>query len=149
MGTRYRGSKDERRALNAFINIMRAADTLMSRHSRRIAREGLTLTQFGALEALLHVGPMSQRELGAKLLKTSGNMTMVVDNLEKRSLVSRVRDGDDRRFVTVRLTAKGRRLIERIFPIHAAEIAKDVGHLSTDEQETLRRLCRKLGKRED
>jgi MarR family 2-MHQ and catechol resistance regulon transcriptional repressor len=107
MGTRYKGTQKEIRALNAFINFMRAADSVSSRLSRLLAKHGLTMSQFGALEALYHLGPLTQNELGKKLLKTSGNITMVVDNLEKRTLVKRVRSPEDRRSVTVTLTKEG------------------------------------------
>ena len=89
---------------------------------------------------------MSQTELGKKLLKSAGNITMVVNNLEKRALVQRKRDREDRRFIEIHLTAKGTRLVERVLPQHVAGIVDDFGRLSTDELEELRRMCRKLGK---
>jgi MarR family 2-MHQ and catechol resistance regulon transcriptional repressor len=149
MGTHYQGPEAERRALSAFINLMRAAETLSAALSRRVAAEGLSLRQFGVLEALHHLGPLPHCELGRKLLKTSGDITMVVTNLEKRGLVERQRDEGDRRVVTVHLTGEGRALIERMFPGHAAGITDDLSPLTPEEQETLRRLCRKLGKREE
>jgi MarR family 2-MHQ and catechol resistance regulon transcriptional repressor len=149
MGTHYQGPDAERRALSAFINLMRAAETLSAALSRRVAAEGLSLRQFGVLEALHHLGPLPHCELGRKLLKTSGDITMVVTNLEKRGLVERQRDEGDRRVVTVHLTGEGRALIERMFPGHAAGITDDLSPLTPEEQETLRRLCRKLGKREE
>lgn len=110
--------------------------------------EELTVSQFGVLEALLHLGPMCQRELGQKILKSSGNITMVVDNLEKQGLVIRQRDGEDRRFVTVHLTEEGSRLIGEIFPRHVAAIVEEMSILTAVEQEELGHLCRKLGRQE-
>jgi MarR family 2-MHQ and catechol resistance regulon transcriptional repressor len=107
---------------------------------------GLTVSQFGVLESLYHLGPMCQSDIGAKLLKSSGNITLVIDNLEKRGLVRRERDSDDRRMVIVSLTKKGRELIERIFPGHVAAILEEMSILTPTEQETLGRLCRTLGK---
>jgi len=119
---------------------------VVARLSHQLRDEnGLTVSQFGALEALLHLGPMSQRDLGTKLLKSSGNITMVVDNLEKRDLVERRREGNDRRVVTVHLTPKGRQLIVEVFPRHATLISDELEILTPEEQETLGRLCRKLG----
>jgi MarR family 2-MHQ and catechol resistance regulon transcriptional repressor len=89
---------------------------------------------------------MCQSDIGAKLLKSSGNITLVIDNLEKRDLVRRERDPDDRRMVIVSLTEKGRDLIERIFPGHVAAILAEMSILTAAEQETLGRLCRQLGK---
>lgn len=148
MGTHYRGTEEEERALNAFIALMRAGESVSARLAPDLVRKGLTVTQFGALEALLHLGPLCQRELGAKLLRSGGNITLVVDNLERQGLVSRERSGEDRRFVTVSLTSKGRRLIERVFREHLALIVAEMAVLSSREQEELRRLCRSLGLRE-
>ena len=72
-------------------------------------------------------------------------MTSVVEGLEKRGLVVRQRTEEDKRFVRVALTAKGRRLIQQIFPAHAERVTRRFGVLSEQEQEQLRRLCRKLG----
>jgi MarR family 2-MHQ and catechol resistance regulon transcriptional repressor len=97
------------------------------------------------LEALMHLGPLCQRDLGRKILRSSGNMTLVVDNLEKRRLVQRERSPEDRRYYSVRLTAEGERLIRGIFPPHARAVTETMGALSRAEQEELGRLCRKLG----
>ncbi len=145
MPTHYRGSKQEVQALNAYIPLLRAVDTLTSRGAARLEAAGVTPGQFAVLEALLHLGPLCQRELSQKLLRAGGNITMVVDNLEKQGWVRRVRGREDRRFVAVHLTAKGKRLIERIFPQHAAAVSKEMSCLTAAEQELLRRLCRKLG----
>jgi MarR family 2-MHQ and catechol resistance regulon transcriptional repressor len=148
MATKYKGTQQEIKALNAYINFIRAADSVSSRLSRFLGKDGLTMSQFGALEALYHLGPLNQNKLGKKLLKTSGNITMVVDNLEKRALVKRVRSPEDRRSVSVTLTKDGRKLIESIFPRHLGSILAEFGVLSAREQEALRHLCRKLGKQE-
>jgi len=149
MVTHYQGTEREVRALNAYIKLLRAAESVVARLSHALREEdGLTISQFGALEALLHLGPMCQRELGSKLLKSSGNITMVVDNLEKRGLVERRREGDDRRMVTVLLTPEGQKLIADIFPRHAALIADEMSVLTPDEQDTLGCLCRRVGLKE-
>ncbi len=90
MATHYRGTTAEIRALNAYIKLVRASESVVG-HIGQILRAGgrLTLSQFGVLEALWHLGPLCQRNPGLKILKSSGNMTMVVDNLEKRELVDR------------------------------------------------------------
>nr|NIP73420.1 MarR family transcriptional regulator [Gammaproteobacteria bacterium]NIR98346.1 MarR family transcriptional regulator [Gammaproteobacteria bacterium]NIV21028.1 MarR family transcriptional regulator [Gammaproteobacteria bacterium] len=83
MGTHYKGDPAEVAALDAYIKLARAAESVIARIHRRTA-SGLTVSQFGVLEALYHLGPMHQRMIGAKLLKSGGNVTMVIDNLEKR-----------------------------------------------------------------
>jgi len=146
MPTHYKGSKDVIRALNAYINLARASDSILASLSVHSEAHDLTLGQFGILESLLHLGPMCQVELGKKLLRSGGNITTVLDNLEHRNLVRRERQKDDRRKILIRLTAAGRRLITAYFPSHADEIAKEMSRLSPKEQEHLRSLCRKLGR---
>jgi MarR family transcriptional regulator, 2-MHQ and catechol-resistance regulon repressor len=145
MPTHYQGNKETVRALNAFINLERASDTVIGRLTPPLGAQGLTLGQLGVLEALLHLGPLCQHELAKKLLRSGGNITLVVDNLEKHGWVRRVRQQNDRRMIQIQLTPAGRRLISRVFPAHARAIAAEMSRLSAGEQEMLRRLCRKLG----
>lgn len=145
MGTHYRGRAVEVRALNAYIKLMRASDSVTAALERRLAPLELTEGQLGLMEVLLHLGPRSQREIGGKLFRSDGNVVMVVDNLERRGLVRRERDQEDRRRVIVSLTAEGRRLIERIFPDHVAAIVAAFAVLRPAEQEELGRLCKTLG----
>ncbi|MGH9573273.1 MAG: MarR family winged helix-turn-helix transcriptional regulator [Candidatus Acidiferrales bacterium] len=145
MPTHYKGTAEEERALSAFINFMRAADSVVARLDAHIEMGGLTHGQFAVLEALLHLGPLNQCDLARKLLRSGGNVTVVIDNLEKRGFVRRERQKHDRRMVVVSLTPAGRRLIARIFPKHAAAITAEMSRLSAEQQDTLRALCRKLG----
>lgn len=146
MGTHYKGTPREVRALNAFIKLNRAAESLGARLAEQLARHELTVSQFGVLELLLHLGPRCQKEIAHKLLKSGGNITLVIDNLERRGLVERVRNQDDRRYVTVHLTGGGRRLIEEVFPRHVESIVEEMGALSPKEQELLGDLCKRVGK---
>lgn len=149
MGTRYAGSERERRALDAFIKLRRASDSLAARLSPSYSAFGLTESQFGVLEALHHLGPLCQADLARKILKSGGNMTMVIDNLEKRKLVKRKRDEADRRYMSVFLTDEGRLLITEAFAMHLQAVVRELERLSPEEQETLGALCRKLGKTND
>lgn len=145
--TNYRGSEAEIRALSAYVKLMRAAESVSMRTHRHLAEVSLSVSQFGVIEALYHVGPLSQAEIAKKVLKSTGNITMVIDNLEKRKLVKRERQEADRRYNVIRLTAEGRKLIESIFPRHAAAIVAEMASLSSAEQDSLGRICRKLGLR--
>jgi MarR family 2-MHQ and catechol resistance regulon transcriptional repressor len=145
MATRHRGPEDEVRALDTYIKLMRAAGSLSARIHRHLAEAGLTVTQFAILEVLFHLGALSQRDIGRKLLMSGGNITLVVDNLERRALVRRERVPTNRRMVHVHLTPDGRRLIARVFPRHARTVAEEMAVLSADEQATLGALCRRLG----
>ena len=145
MGTRYRGNPAQVRALDAFIKLQRASKAVSARLERHLSAASLTESQFGVLEALLHLGPLCQRELSAKILRSGANLTTVVDNLEKRSLVRRERGVEDRRYVTVHLSDAGRALIERVMPAHVGRITESFGVLSVEEIEAFDRLCKKLG----
>lgn len=145
MPTHYAGDEATRRALDAFIKISRARKMLSQRTGRLLAEYGLTESQLGTLEVLYHLGPMCQSDIGNKLLVSDGNITMVVNNLEKRGLISRQRDGKDRRQLMVSLTEKGQQLISELFPRHAKNIADLMGILSPLEQEQLGHLCKMLG----
>jgi MarR family transcriptional regulator, 2-MHQ and catechol-resistance regulon repressor len=145
MPTHYRGTPEEELALNTFIKLNRAIDSLEARIASHKTIETLTVTQFGVLEVLYHLGPLCQNRIGARLLKSSGNMTLVIDNLEKHRLVRRERNPRDRREVTIHLTPAGQELINRIFPLHAAAVTREMGALTPEEQETLGQLCKKLG----
>jgi MarR family 2-MHQ and catechol resistance regulon transcriptional repressor len=143
--SRYRQDRAERLALSTYLKLTRASDRLWDRLALGLQREDLTPSQFGVLEALFHLGPMCQRDLGERILRSSGNMTMVIGNLERRGLVRRERSAEDRRYHQVQLTAEGERVIRRVFPGHAASITRELSILTQEEQRTLGHLCRKLG----
>ena len=145
MKNTFKGNQQEVLALGTYIKLMRAAESITARIHKHLASVGLTLSQFAVLEALYHLGPLYQKEIGQKLLRSSGNITMVIDNLGKRGYVRRERKKEDRRFMMVRLTDEGFELISKLFPLHAAVIAREMSVLSEREQETLAQLCKKLG----
>lgn len=145
MASKFRGSPKERRALSAYVKLSRAANAVELRINRHLPNYGLTISQFGVLEALYHLGSMFQNQLAEKILKSTGNMTLVIDNLCKRGLVKRVRDENDRRYYQIHLTKEGRELIETIFPQHVKGVVETFSALSAEEQAQLTKLCRKLG----
>ncbi len=145
MGTRHRGTIEEINALNAFIKLQRSAESVSARVHSVLPAE-LTITQFGVLESLYHIGPLCQSELAEKLLKSGGNLTLVVDNLEKAGYVQRERDPADRRFVVVKLTPKGQAFIADLFPKVVANVTREMAALSSTELFDLGRLCKKVGR---
>src|SRR5271166_671760 len=114
----------ERLALVTYVKLMRAANSARNFASHSLGDTGVTLTQFAVLEALYHLGPMSLSDIAQKVLTTGGNLTMVVGNLEKQGLAKRQPCSEDRRMLIVVLTAKGKSLIRKVFPQHAAAIAE-------------------------
>ena len=145
MRKEFKGNQNEIIALRTYVKLMRASDSITYRIHKYLSSVRLTLSQFAVLEALYHLGPLYQKEIGQKLLRSSGNITMVIDNLEKRGYVKRERQKEDRRFMMVRLTDEGFEQISKVFPSHAALIACEMSVLSEREQETLAQLCKKLG----
>ena len=145
MQKKYKKNNKENRAVRTYVKLMRAAESVTGRIHKHLSSIGLTLSQFAVIEALFHLGPLSQRQIGQKILRSSGNITMVIDNLEKNGLVRRKRDKADRRFFIVHLTDRGHQLISNIFPPHARVIAKEFDVLTAAEQDTLGILCKKLG----
>jgi MarR family 2-MHQ and catechol resistance regulon transcriptional repressor len=147
MPTHYHGTPEEIRALDTWIKLTRASDSFGARLADHGTCSDVTVSQFGVLEALHHLGPLRQGEISTKLLRSGGNITLVVDNLETRGLVQRTREATDRRVVSVSLTEAGEALIAELFPQHVCAIVEEMSVLTADEQETLGRLCRKLGKK--
>lgn len=145
MGTHYEGDKKDTRTLNAFIKLMRATESINNRLNRHLAEADLTVSQFGVMEALLHLGPLNQKSLGEKLLKSGGNITLVIDNLEKCNFVKRQQDPSDRRSMLIHLTPKGKKFISSFFPKHLEQIKKEFAVLKEKEKEELARICKKLG----
>lgn len=149
MGTHYKGSESDKTTLNAFIKLMRSVEAVNNRLNRHLAEADLTVSQFGTLEALYHLGPLNQRAIGEKLLKSGGNITMVIDNLEKCGYVERKDDPNDRRAVLIHLTKEGKAFIKEFFPRHLEKIKEEFSVLSEMEKNKLAEICKKLGKKED
>lgn len=136
--------KKQRHALSVYVKLMHATNLATSKIHGHLRDDNLTVSQFGVLEALYHLGPLSQSELGEKILKSNANLTTVVDSLERKTLVIRKREEKDRRRVTVYLTESGRELIARVFPRHAEVVAKEFEFLSDKEKDILSNLLRKF-----
>src|SRR5438132_7919208 len=112
---------------------------------RSIANTGLCLTDFAALEALLHKGPLTISEIQGKVLLASGSMTAAVDRLEKRGLVVRKSSPDDRRARIVKLTQQGKRLAASCFEKHANDLEAVMSVLSQSEKRQMYSTFKRLG----
>jgi MarR family 2-MHQ and catechol resistance regulon transcriptional repressor len=146
MGTHYKGGAAEVRALDALIKLVRCTSSLQARLEVGMREEGFTPTQFGVLEALLHLGPLEPCELGPKLLTSRPNVVLLVDQLEERGLVRRKPVEGDRRRVRIELTPAGSRAIHRAFQKHVRRAVEELSALSAAEQELLGQLCKRLGR---
>lgn len=146
MGTHYQqGNTEQIAALNAYIKLWRASTVVEQEVNRHLIEYNLTSTQFSVLEALHHLGPLSQRQIAEKILRSSSNLSLVIENLVRRQLVTRQRHTSDRRVFIIQLTLQGRELIEAIFPQHVDGITQVFSVLDPAEIEQLSYLSRKLG----
>jgi MarR family 2-MHQ and catechol resistance regulon transcriptional repressor len=128
-----------------FLVLMRSHRALSLLAEESIRKVGLCLTDFAALEALLHKGPMTISEIQARVLLASGSMTAAVDRLEKLGLVLRKPSPSDRRARVVELTPQGKRLAASCFEQHAKDLETLMYALSQKEKEQAYRSLKKLG----
>lgn len=149
MPTHYVGTKEECRALDVFIKLLRAAESVAARASCSIDEAGLTTAQFGVLEVLLHRGPLLLHEIAEKQLRSPNNISVVVANLERLGLVRRERDAQDRRGIRVHLTEEGKERIAGAFPGHVRALVDQMRVLTDEELDLLQTLLRRLGKQEE
>ena len=132
-------------ALSLWVKLARASATFSRLTGKDIERYGLTQPQFGVVELLGHLGPVTIGEVTKKMLVTGGCVTVILDNLEKEGLVERMRSTEDRRVIKVQLTEKGQGLFKNVFGQHAERVLQLASVLTEDEQNQLSGLLRKLG----
>lgn len=147
MGTKYKGTKKEVSILNSFIKLTRAADSVRGRISSVINTSEITESQFYVLDSLYHSGPLTQKDIGEKVFRSGGNITLVIDNLEKQGYVKRVRGKEDRRYFTIHLTRSGKNLMDKIFPGFVKAVKEEMNVLGDMEHKRLQELCKKVGVR--
>lgn len=136
---------DRMNAPRLWLVIAKSYHALSLLAEQSIANTGLCLTDFVALEALLHKGPLTISEIQDKVRLASGSMTAAVDRLEKLGLVVRKSSATDRRARVVHLTAEGRRLAASCFERHAKDLETLMSVLSQKEKEQLYESIKKLG----
>jgi MarR family 2-MHQ and catechol resistance regulon transcriptional repressor len=133
-------------ALKLWVVLSRAQAAVAAHAEADVARHGLSLAEFGALEALYHKGPLLVGELQRAVLKSSGGITYVVDRLQEKGLVGRRPCAEDRRAIYAELTEEGRSLMDRIFPQHARSLAAAMTGLGPEEQRQASELLKTLGR---
>ena len=143
---RKKTTRQDSTGVHVWLVFMKAFQALLPHAARSIKRTKLGDSDFRVLEALLHKGPLPVNTIGPKVWLTPGSISVAVDRLVKKGLVSRKDHPDDRRVRQVELTAKGRALIARGFQEHSAAMETSVRVLSKNERLTLLRLLKKLGK---
>jgi len=133
-------------ALKLWVVLARCFNSFAQNEAQQLKGFDLTPPQFGVLETLAHLGPMKMCEIGTKLLMSGANVTGVVDRLEKKRLVRRMMDAEDRRMFLIHLTEEGSKAIAKFFPVHAEQIEAFTNVLTTKEKRQVTDLLKKLGK---
>ena len=132
-------------ALATWVKLARAFSSFNKRSIESIRTFGLTQPQFAVIETIGHLGPLKVGEICNKMLVSGGNMTLVLDNIEKLGFIERVHRLEDRRAILIQLTQKGKDLFDNVFKNHAEHVTKLMSVLSAEEQKTLSGLLKKLG----
>lgn len=132
--------------IHLWLLLWKASRAVETHSSRSIARFEMGTSDFGVLEALLNKGPLTVKQIGKKVLLTSGSMTTAVDRLERRGLVARCDDPKDRRAKIIRLTGAGRELISRAFAEHRDAMERAVEGFNDADRAELMPLLRRLGR---
>lgn len=131
---------------SVLIAISRATQMLQQRSATILKDSGLTLSQFGVLEILYHKGDLTINEIIKSLLSTSGNMTVVINNLKKEGLITRSPNPNDRRSSIISISNQGAELVEKVFPPHLNDLKEYLSVLSEEEKEQLVKTLKKLTK---
>ncbi|KQX60714.1 MULTISPECIES: MarR family winged helix-turn-helix transcriptional regulator [unclassified Paenibacillus] len=139
-------SEQRNESLDLYIALSRASEWVNAHGDRDIRNYGLNRTEFGVLELLYHKGAQPIQQIGGKVLMSSGNITYVVDKLEKKEFVKRKTSTEDRRLIFAEITEKGKQFIEEVFPKHTEVIEKAVAGLTAEEKKIASQLLKKLGR---
>ncbi|RLA93161.1 MAG: hypothetical protein DRG25_05065, partial [Deltaproteobacteria bacterium] len=131
-------------SIGVWVRILRVYTGISSEIRKKVSRKGLTLPQLYVLTTLGLQGDMSLGKLGRELLVTKGNITPIVDHLERDGFVIREQDKKDRRKRWVRLTLKGKRLFEEILSAYEEEFVPLMSYLSQEELKQLSHLLKKI-----
>src|SRR5437773_304964 len=133
--------------VHLWLVLMKAFHAISAHATATLAETGLGDSDFRVLEALLHKGPLPVNTIGPKVHLTPGSISVAVDRLYAKGLVSRAESPDDRRVRVVALTKSGKDLIVPIFRKHSAEIARLFADANPKELQILESVLKKAGKR--
>lgn len=138
-------NQNEAVILDTWIKLARAKNTVIEAIRPVMRKHSLTLSRFGTLECLLHLGPLSQNLIGKKILVSDANIVKVIDNLERDGLVKRIAHPSDRRSKLIQLTSPGETLIKLVFEEHMLVLTNTFSVLTEEDSKILGGLCKKLG----
>lgn len=137
---------DTKHALKLYVVLSKAYRAAAEADKKEITKSGLSPSEFAVLELLHQKGPQPIQKIAARVLLTSGSMTYVVSQLEKKGLVKRIVSQHDRRVFYAELTASGAEQIAAMIPTHDEFITKMMNVFSDEEAELLIEQLKVLGK---
>ena len=132
---------------HVWLVMLKAMRALTKYATAGIQETGLGLSDFGVLELLLHGGPLPVNTIGPLVDLTPGSISIAVDRLVAKGLVSRIESAEDRRVRIVALTPRGQDLIVSAFRKHSLQMKKVFSDLSAEELRSLEVALKQLGKR--
>lgn len=134
------------RNLKTLTILFRSAHALENVIKSDVLNYDMSLSEFGALEALYHKGTLTASSLTEKVLIAHSSMTYVISRLEQKGLIGKTVDTLDKRSSHIRLTDKGKALMDSIYPLHEASLRNRLDRLTEEEENTLQQLLKKIGK---
>lgn len=135
---------NEKASLQLILAIGRSFKYVDDQVRPRMLKLGLTMTEFSVLVTLYHGGPIPLGELSTRILLTGASTTYTVKKLEQRGFLVRRPKEEDHRMILGSITDEGRRLLRRIFPLHAKHLSAAMKGISIEEKKTVTTLLRKL-----
>jgi MarR family 2-MHQ and catechol resistance regulon transcriptional repressor len=138
--------KDTSTPVHTWLVLMKAMQAITRYGLANLEKTGLGFSDFAVLEALLHKGPLPVNVIGPKVNLTPGSISVAVDRLVSKGLVSRAECSQDRRVRIVTLTARGKSVIAPIFRKHVETIEKVFAGLSRRELRELQQQLKRVGK---
>jgi MarR family 2-MHQ and catechol resistance regulon transcriptional repressor len=134
-------------SVHAWLVMIKAMRSLTRYAAAGIEQTGLGRSDFRVLEVLHHKGPLPVNTIGPIVDLTPGSISVAVDRLVEKGLVSRIESTEDRRVRIVALTSRGKALIVPVFRKHIADMRKVFSELSPEELRVFEQALKKIGKR--
>ncbi len=135
-----------KRDLKTITIFLRASHALEQIIKDEVLSHGLSLSEFGVLEALYHKGPLNVNQVISKVLIPNSSMSYVIDQLVNKGLISKTKDAIDKRVYRLDLKQSGHDFMEQMYPVHEKRLRQVLDKLSVEEEKTLQTLLKKIGK---
>lgn len=131
--------------LHLYRVLSKAFKSVTDHSAANCKNEGFNPTDFAVLEMLYHKGPQPIQQIGSKLLLQSGNVTYVIDKLERNGYLRRHPCAKDRRVIYAEMTDEGRNIMERVMPSQVDTLCRALSGLTCEEKMQATDLLKKLG----